>query len=368
MSIFDQFTAIDPYRAIIKRDLVALRDCLDRGWIPPPRMGGGGVPYTDYSLIQQAVASGWEQGWALLVERLPALRNVPVVIVTAFQHLHVPIMEDLLKAGLDPSARVAGLLTPTHLIIEGLGRRVNEPWGESRPGVPLLEERVRATCEVLKLYRINPYEAYPGDFIPNDSSIHGHSIWTRAVRYRRWDVGLSLLPDQWEDVLAQPRGLEALSALQQARHPRLPDDFVFHASHPLVMESELALPLWTQVMSRWGKAWLATMHWQETNDDRDWAILPSLPKSVREVFWRVWERPRADGWTTYHTLAIESAQSVVRQVFQQILADGPTPDAWNSAVMDGVSPSQLLALTWNLEPSDTTDMAQALRVLPPPSL
>lgn len=376
MSVFDNISVIDPYRALVSRDATALRDCLAKGWdlsLPP---GGNYNHMNGYGWLQETVANGWVEGWKILVEAFPHLRQIPGFILMAFQQIQVGIMEDLLREGLNPNVplkdRILGDLhpiAPACMIVEGIPREINGI-GESRPDVPVLEKRMLALPDLVKAYGIDAYLAHPGDYNPGDVGMGGHTIWTRALRFRRWALAEKLLPSDWETVKRQPRALESLQTLEKTIHPLNLGENIFNRevvpTRRIVWEERTrAWSLWCAILARWGELWIleTDQDWTVLNDDRDWQDIITSQMNARQAFWKAWERPRQDGWTSYHALVMQADQPLAQAVLRQIVADGVEPLAWQNAYMDGVSPSALFASIWGMDAQGQT-LSETIKHLP----
>jgi len=359
MSLFSHIKVIDPRGALMRRDLADLEDCLAKGWTLLDHHG----QIADRALLLTAVVGGWTAGWVKLRQAFPILANDAMVITQACQHLHAGIVQDLFEQGLDPKRRLPDGETPTTCLIEGLGEEVNDPWGENRPGVLPLEERALAMCDLIERFHVDPYAPCPDDQANRARNTAGHSFWTRAVRYRRWAIGQRLLPPDWATLMAQPLAEEALSAVEQAVHPMV-DTAVSPGYSPSAIQAELATPLWRALLARWATQWLPRMDWHAANQERDWSLILSLPLAARQAFWQIWNQPRLDGWTTYHTLALESRRTDVQALLRQIVADGVAPESWaNQAVID-MTPADLFALEWHLGPDQGRTLADGVDRLP----
>lgn len=315
---------IDPDSAIWSKDLAELRRALDAGWdLPPARVKDGGtVP--DLGPVIRIISTRWTEGWLLLSAHMSWLHSNAILRSLAVRRAVPGIVEDFLAHGMTPNDVVDDTayssLRFLHLLAETMG---------PQPGEPVPEEDIIQTGQLLLNAGAAPLDPYPGQFEVRGASPSGHTLWSRAVSFRAWAVASAFLPESFDDVLGQPRGLEAAYEIRSCAE----DDSAI-----------LAQAAWAQWLDRFLEPWMQATE-QKLDAPADWRVLPRLSAERRAVVWDAWARPDENGWTVLHELALQGATPLAQDTLRLVINDGASCLAsWGLADPDGTRPYDLWAL------------------------
>lgn len=322
---------LDPERAIWDRDAQALARALQEGWSLPQARSkeGGGVE--DLSLVIRVVSLRWVEGWQILAGHFPALRSSPVLWALALRRAVPGIVSDLLEHGQGAARPLDSGLSPLHVLAESMG---------PLPGDPIPEADLVATAQILVAAGANPTHPHPGEFQAGDNAPFGHTLWTRAVYFGRWEMVEAFWPDSWEALSAQPRGVEMLADMRRTTLSGRMD--------------ATAARMWARAMARWIEPWLALRQEEWFALPADLDALASLPRPAREVVWRRWARADDTGWTGLHEMALSGRSRQAHRALRLAVADGAVClDAWLAPDQAGDRPFDL----WEIANRRTPDHA-----------
>ena len=309
--------SIDPEAAVWNQDAEELRRALAAGWsLPFARIKEGRVQ--DLTLAIRAVTHRWSEGWGLLADSQPSLRTNPVLFQLALRRGAALIVEDFVKHGTDVNEPLESGLLPIHVLAEAL---------KEQPGEPVDESDFLETARFLVKAGANPLIPYPGQAFPDAPALaSGHTLWTRAVWLRRWEIAKAFMPQSWSELLAMPLSMTVLEELRQN------------------VQSEVvgALGVWQAVAGRFLVDWMISHPEEAFNSDPDLAILPQLEAPLQSAIWERWCRPDNSGWTGLHDLGLSGGKPLAHAVLRDMIAkQAPCLADWAKEDNEGVRPCDL---------------------------
>lgn len=304
--------AIDPENAIWNKDPIELRRALDAGWMPYARVKEGSVP--DLMFVIRIISLRWTEGWELISSFQPDLKTNPLLWQLAIRRGVHGIVQDMINSGMPANGALESGLLPLHVLAEALG---------NQPGEPVEESDMVETAHVLIRAGANPLEPYPGKIVPGGISPKGHTLWTRSVYFRCWEMATAFLPAHWDEILGSPRGLEAVEELRQEAQ----------------RGDKGAVRLWGALFLAFGKNLLTAYPEESFVSPVDLTALLGLPVEEQALFWKRWERVDAAGWTGLHDLALSGADPVAHSTLALLVKEqNPVLRLWEREDEQGLRP------------------------------
>ena len=375
----------DPLLAITRLDADDLSSILASGW-EPPRIRAKHVTVADHAAWTEVVLRDWVEGLELLDQYHPTITRHSDVWRIALRNASHKCIEYLWRV-LDLSAEAFTEKDKQDCVV-ALASAMGEPWSPSY--------EIRDIQPMLSMFAqkgVYLDAVVPGDFESGDLRLAGHSLFTRALSTRRWDVVISTWPDTEKDLPSWPRLNETILGVldvvggdykpllgasfveARSRLAALPfkelyfkpgsfqqsgvvdDRFLcawindFHAQWPSSEPSlinALAMPGRSQISS-----WLRLPVLMESLispvDERgDTRIIPDTlsPKNLRAPVWDAWLRvlEKDDTHTWLRSLVSDPLDFEVVRIIELIRHEAPVImekfwDAPSSA--DGLSPAQV---------------------------
>ena len=210
---------IDPLYAVTNQNVDELRCALIAGWNPPRIISKNSGTVPDFSIWTETVMRDWVDGFKLLDEFLPTITRRVEIWDVALRNASVGCIEVLWDhMGFKFETLSEKILTEWTIdVMAGMG----EPWSpahEVKDVIPLIK--------FLKSKNINLLGVFPGDFAYGDLRMAGHSLWTRSIHLKRWDLVYEFWPSNnvW---MNWPRTNEVLSYLL---------NIIVGDSYPLIAE------------------------------------------------------------------------------------------------------------------------------------
>lgn len=375
----------DPLIAITRQDADDLSRILQSGW-EPPRIRAKFSTMPDHAAWTEVVLRDWVEGLTLLDQHYPQITRHTDIWRIALRNASHRCLNYLWTA-LGLSADQFSLADRQDCVI-ALSAAMGEPWS------PSYEIRdIQPVLSMFATHGVNLDAVAPGEFEVGDFRIAGHSLFTRALATRRWDVVLSTWPDpncalpDWprlDEVLLSvfdvvggnyrplmlSSSVEAKSRLEPVRFQQLyfkpgsfqqsgvvDDRFLvgwiedFHAQWPSTQQTlldALVMPSSSQV-SPWLRFPMMIDTLLSTKDFQGNARqIPSelSPQALRQPVWATWRRVLSDdrSGTWLRALAadpldedVKTLLSLMQQEAPDLLAqhwDTPSPE-------DGLSPADV---------------------------
>ena len=308
---------LDPESAIWNKDADEFRRALDLGWtLPFARVKEGRVQ--DLTLAIRVVTLRWAEGWVLLANAHPKLRENQVLFQLAIRRGARGIVKDFVDHGVEANALLESGVLPLHILAEAL---------REQPGEPVDESDFVDTAQFFVSVGASPLEPYPGPVNPsNVGSANGHTLWTRAVWLRRWEMSKAFMPQSWDELLGMPLGLAAVEVLRQS-----------------VKNEEIgALGVWEAFVSKFLEDWMESHPEEAFETPADISLIPRLPAKLQQRIWKRWAVADQAGWTGMHDLALlgnlEPARRVLALMVEQ---QAPCLGSWDQPDVEGVRPCDL---------------------------
>lgn len=192
----------DPILAITRMDVEDLSRIMSSGWSPPIiRAKHSRTP--DHAAWTEVILRDWVDGLKILDQYYPKISRSADIWRIALRNASHNCLEYLWdKRDVSPNQ----FTNDDHQdIVVGLATAMGEPWS------PAYE--VRDILPSIKLFSekgVNLNAVIPGEFEPGDFRMAGHSLFTRALASRRWDVVVATWPDPTRDLPSWPRLDEVL--------------------------------------------------------------------------------------------------------------------------------------------------------------
>ena len=329
--------AIDPETAIWNKDLAELSRAVEAGWaLPYARVKDGLVP--DTTLVIRIISLRWTEGWLLISKNRPELKTNPLLWQLAIRRGVHEIVADMLANGMEASGRLENGTLPLHVLAESF----------SQPGEPVDESDMVKTAQVLVAAGADPLEAYPGVVTPGGASPKGHTLWTRSIYYRCWEICHAFMPTSWEQLMGMPRGLEAIEDLR----------------HAAQAGDKGALRIWKQWTQKFLKPWLESAPAETFVSPIDMEAITALPPEQQNLVWKRWERVDEIGWTPLHDLALQGGEERAHRVLKIMVETQASCLAlWTKPDNDGMRPCDLWEIANGRDPEDSkVNAGQVLEV------
>ena len=395
------FLMSDPLLAVTRQDADDLSRLLAAGW-EPARLLSKTVTVPDLTVWTEVVLRDWDVGLRLFDQYFPEITRRPDVWRIALRGASHKCLAYLWSAmGYDRSGLSEDELREC---VVSLLAAMGEPWSPSfeirniLPVVQFFQERgVRLDAVV------------PGDFEVGDLRLAGHSLFTRAVATRRWEVVKSLWPDPTKPLPAWPRLdeviLGVLDVVGGDYRPLKVNSFIEAraALRPVPFRELSFMPGLFQQLGvlddRFLAAWILDFRatWPATDPaivdaltipSKDfvapWLRLPLLmdtlvvpasrsdriqelpdpeldPVYLRASLWQIWRRVLAadpsQAWL--RALARYPEDYEVQQVMDLLRAEAPDilDQFWEVASPDGLSPAQIWSMQSGQEDDDPVVVA-----------
>ena len=175
----------DLFLAIVNQDAQDAARILEDGWRPPLIRPSASRPYAapvpDYACWTQVIMRDWAEGLQLLDHYLPDLTRHAEIWNMAVRTASTQCM-DMLWTLRGMSADTFSESDREHCLI-GLFAAMGEIWS------PPHEIRdIRPALAMLARKGVRLDGIFPGEFESGDLRMAGHSLLTRAISIRRWDV------------------------------------------------------------------------------------------------------------------------------------------------------------------------------------
>lgn len=329
---------LNPERAIWDKNLPELERALTAGWTLPRARSKEGGSVEDLSLAIRVVSLRWESGWRAMSDAFPHLSSHPVMWTLALRQAVPGVVSDMLSKGQSAVEPLDNGLLPLHVVMEAMG---------ARPGEPIDENDLLETCRLLVAAGADPTAPHFADYTPGDNSRGGHSLWSRAMFFCRWEVARAFQPSSWQELLSLSRGLEMLNDLHRGfvsgRNPG-------------------ALRMWTDLMDEWLGSWLESQPSELFAHPAELETLPSLSPQVRSHVWDRWGQVDNMGWTGLHELALSGKDPRAHRALALAVSENaPCLARWEYFDHDGMRPSDLWAIANGRDPQA---IAPALHSLP----
>lgn len=375
----------DPLLAITRQDIDDLTRVMSSGW-EPPRLNARHVTVPDHTIWTEVVLRDWAEGLRVLDKYHPAITRHPDIWRIALRNSSHKCVEYLWDAmGMDSSRFTE---QQRQDCIVGLASAMGEPWSAS------YEIRdIQPMLEFFSQKGVDLDGVVPGDFEAGDLRLAGHSIFTRALSTRRWDVVVLTWPDPNKDLPSWPRLDEAIMGILDVvggdYKPLLGNSFISaRAGLPAKPFKDLHFkPRNFQqsgvVDDRFLCAWISDFHSQWPQSDPHlvsdlampgkssisaWLRLPVLmesmispvdekgllreiphelsPQKLREPVWACWKRIlEKDGTHTWlRSLVADPLDPEVIKVVELIKSEAPDiiEKFWNApSSTDGLSSAQV---------------------------
>lgn len=330
--------ALDPETAIWNKDLPELRRAVEAGWaLPYARVKDGFVP--DTTLVIRIISLRWTDGWLLISKDRPELKTNPLLWQLAIRRGVSDIVEDMLANGMEANGRLESGALPIHILAEALGHQ---------PGEPVDESDMVKTARALVAAGANILEAYPGVVTPGGASPKGHTLWTRAIYYRCWEMSNAFMPVTWEQLMGMPRGGEAIEDLR----------------HAAQAGDKGALRIWKQWTRQFLKPWLESTPSEIFVSPIDLEAVVELPSDLQQLVWSRWDRVDETGWTPLHDLALQGSEERAHHVLKTMVDSQASCLAlWTKKDGEGMRPCDLWEIANGRDPVDAhVDARQVLEV------
>lgn len=192
----------DPISAITKMDADDLTRIMSSGW-RPQIIRAKNHPGPDHVAWTEVILRDWVEGLKILDQYHPSISRTPAIWRIALRNASHKCVEYLWNTlGLtadqfDEQDRQD--------IVRGLSIAMGEPWS------PSYEIRdIQPMIDMFKSKGLDLTEVIPGEYENGDLREAGHSLFTRALSTRRWDVVLSTWPDPSKPLPRWPRLNEVL--------------------------------------------------------------------------------------------------------------------------------------------------------------
>ena len=167
--------------AVTEQNAHELEKCLKAGWQPPRLNHVSSGLVTDYGVWTEVVLRDWKEGLEILHRFFPQLSTAKEVFDVALKNASGGCVEFLWEQN-EFRAEDIPLETQKQWILAmmvGMG----EPWS-----LPHEIKDVLPVYHFLTHQGLDLSSALPGDFEPNDLRMAGHSLWTRAVFLKNWEL------------------------------------------------------------------------------------------------------------------------------------------------------------------------------------
>lgn len=319
--------ALDPESAIWNQDLPELTRALDAGWrLPYLRVQGASVQ--DLSLAIRVVSLRWTDGWHALTERHPDLKTHPVLLQLAVRRGVAGVVRDMLAAGIDPQAPQESGFRPLDVLINALS---------GLPGEPVEDHDLVETAQALVDAGASPLEPYPGDALPGGLPPEGHTIWTRAVCCRRWEIAGAFLPSTWEEQAAVPHGAMAIAQLREAA----------------ASGDRGAVRVWGAWLQTFAEPWLQAHPEEPFSEAGDFEAALALPPAAERAVWERWGQADSTGWTALHDLGLMGKEPVAHRLLARLVArEAPCLARWDQPGEEGLRPCDFWELANGRTPNE----------------
>lgn len=251
-------------QAILEKDAQALARALEGRWSFPLVCNRAGQGETDYSLLFQCISWRWKEGWDLLAGRWPELRSDYRVLRRVLANAWPQVLAEIVPANFpldndDPDS-------PS--VLADFIQTIANPNNEH-----LLDADIGLCAKHMFAHGADPATVFPGEFDLGDLRLAGHTIWTLAVRSKRWELA----------------GMVAPSADQALRHPRFEESMDAWFYSGFMHES----PLRPEPSSLARASLLSNGHlmipWLEESPvlmlEQAWPLLMSLSEQDRKAVW-----------------------------------------------------------------------------------
>jgi hypothetical protein len=372
----------DPLHAITHRNLEDLTSVLRGGWVPP-RILARSQTTPNHAAWTEVILRDWVEGLRVLDQYFPDITRQSMLLTTALRNGSTQCAMFLWDA--------LGLTAATLLeeqkqsVLDSLSLAMGEPWSPSyevRDILPLLA--------FFKDKQVSLDGVMSGEFEPGDFRSAGHSLFTRAVSTRRWDVVRATFPDPQSPLPSWPRLdevlLNVLEVVAGDYRPLMVSSFV-HARSGAGTRAFVDMEFMPGVFQQAGIAddrfivqWLSSFHsqWPQANEEvvnalaqptrtriSAWLRLPFLlegfmsgvapvegdesvsvaPDQLRIPLWNAWSRVLGQDPTQawLRALAQDPADPDVQALMVLMQREAPAllGQHWTAPGQDGLSPSQI---------------------------
>ena len=355
----------DMLYAVTHKDLGEMERLLEGGWTPPRSRALHAGTYVDHSVWTEVIVTDWLEGFLLLDKHFPDETAHQDVFELILRNAAISCLRHVWGKFNMNSSNLS--IAQKNLWVQALMGGMGEPWS-----APHDIKNVMPVLQFLREHGVVLDMLYPGSFQYNDLRMNGHSLWTRAVSVKRWD----LLDELWP----QNGAWAHWPRLHEVVHHLI--SVVVGDYKPLLPENHGVLPEYTNLM-RWltehGEEWVLSSsplrYWSPSiqsllgpvpEDDEghlevsviDALAVPSstrisawlrLPLSLsdpndRKLVWGIWERALEQDLekTWLRQLALYPDDPDVTSLLSLISSDGVTSlqNAWREPTSSGMSVSQ----------------------------
>lgn len=254
--------------AVTEKNLEELQKCLKAGWSPPRIRHASAGMVNDYAVWTEVILNDWCEGLQVLDQFFPELSTTQEVFDVALKNSSHKCIEFLFHKN-DFRLGEVSLETQKKWVL-ALMAGMGEPWS--------LPHEIKDVLPSYQFFVKQGFDlswALPGDFETNDLRMAGHSLWTRAVFLKNWELVDAFWPhhpSQW------------------SRWPRL-NEVLFHIIAVLVGDYRSLIPEHKQgqfpeedVLFRWlndfEQEWLEASHVPSSSSPTSSLIEPVIEDDV----------------------------------------------------------------------------------------
>ena len=373
---------IDPLLAVTNQSVVDLSRALEAGWCPPriPLFGEGRGSVSDLTVWTEVVMRDWVEGLELFDQYFPELTRRPDIWRIAVRSASHKCVMYLWKVMEYDKSGLAG--SDLDACVTSVMLAMADPWSPS-----FAVKNILPLIDFFKQVGVTLDHVVPGAFEPGDFRPSGHSLFTRALMNRRWEVVQALWPDTSAPLPSWPRLDEVMmgvldvvggdysplsaSVFHKVRLSLLPLPFKELSFTPCVFQ-ELGV-----LDDRFLAAWLLDFGSQWPNTSMDaverlalpcksyiapWFRVPLLfddllesnvetvplelqPPYLRSVVWKIWARVfEVDTDRLWLRTLARDATDVEAARLLDLLKDEATDiwsKYWSDRGADGLSPADI---------------------------
>lgn len=322
---------------VVKKDKKDLQALLESGWSPPRVFYKKSGWMDDFLFWTETILRDWVEGLQLLDEYFPEQTKHPDVWETALRNSSIECIVFLWER-LSFHHTTINEQTKEHwlrCLMAGVGDRWDEKYNTKDVG-PVIE--------FLKSKNIDISGVFPGEFETNDFRLNGHSLFTRAVSIRRWD----LMDILWSTTASWKRWAKINEVLYHLMEVTCGDYRHFEQSFDpsISMEKDVLIRFLKDYGSEWclqhpAIGYLSKSHKLRTSPERTiimdladptkdkispWLRLPLfVNEEDRKMIWKIWSNvmKKDDNLLWFNALVIDPSDVDALQVLKLFKSEQP---------------------------------------------